>query len=250
MTFSLLTFYSPLVGAHYARAIQETNGCPPTPYSTAMDPSNRTRRRELTRERQLLLIFDEVQTGMGRTGSLFAYQQLGVEPDIMTLGKGIGGGVPQAALLSTETVSCFAPGDQGGTFNRNALVCAAGLTVMDVLLAPGFLSDVRRKGDYLAERLREPAAYFDLGDVRGRGLLQALNTGRRPAKTIVGRALSKGLLPNAPRPGTLRFMPALTVTEAEIDRMIVILTEILEEIEVQTEEAKSMVSLLLPSWRF
>jgi acetylornithine/N-succinyldiaminopimelate aminotransferase len=95
--------------------------------------------REVVREKQLLLIFDEVQTGMGRTGSLFAYQHLGVEPDIMTLGKGIGG-VPLAALLSTEAVSCFAPGDHAGTFNGDALVCAAGLAVLDTLLAPGFLS--------------------------------------------------------------------------------------------------------------
>ncbi|MCB1838560.1 MAG: aminotransferase class III-fold pyridoxal phosphate-dependent enzyme, partial [Alcanivoracaceae bacterium] len=82
--------------------------------------------RQLTREREMLLIFDEIQTGMGRTGSLFAYQALGVEPDIMTLGKGIGGGVPLAALLTTDAVSCFAPGDQGGTYNGNPLMCAVG----------------------------------------------------------------------------------------------------------------------------
>src|SRR5204862_2605325 len=95
--------------------------------------------RALTQERGLLLIVDEIQTGMGRTGKLFHYEHAGIEPDIMTLGKGIGGGVPLAALLATRAASCFEHGDQGGTFNGNPLMCAAGLAVLQELTRPGFL---------------------------------------------------------------------------------------------------------------
>ena len=95
--------------------------------------------RALTKQHGLLLIVDEIQTGMGRTGKLFHYEHAGIEPDIMTLGKGIGGGVPLAALLATEQASCFEHGDQGGTFNGNPLMCAAGLAVLEQVAAPAFL---------------------------------------------------------------------------------------------------------------
>lgn len=183
--------------------------------------------RQLTRERNLLLMFDEVQTGMGRTGSLFAYQQGGIEPDVMTLGKGIGGGVPLSALLAIESVSCFEPGEQGGTYNGNPLACAAGLAVVDTLLAPGFLDEVCRKGEHLYHRLQRLSAVHRLGEVRGRGLLRALDTAQYDARAIVAAGFERGLLLNAPRANTLRFMPALTVTEAEIDQMIDILQDIL-----------------------
>lgn len=183
--------------------------------------------RALTQEKRLLLIFDEVQTGMGRTGSLFAYQQFGVEPDIMTLGKGIGGGVPLAALLTTETVSCFEPGDQGGTYNGNPLVCAAGLAVFTTLSSPGFLEAVQERGRYLQQGLSALAKEHDLGAVRGSGLLLALDTSGKDAKAIAGRAFDNGLLINAPRANTLRFMPALNVMTTEIDSMLDILDETL-----------------------
>jgi len=183
--------------------------------------------RELTRERGRLLIFDEVQTGMGRTGTLFAYQQFGIEPDIMTLGKGIGGGVPLAALLTTKAVSCFDPGDQGGTYNGNPLVCAAGLAVLDALLIPGFLEGVRERGRYLEERLATLAGKYGLGELRGRGLLIALDTKERDARTIAARAFDEGLLINAPRPNALRFMPALNVSTEEIERMAELLDRVL-----------------------
>ena len=105
--------------------------------------------RALTRERGVLLIVDEIQTGMGRTGKLFGYEHAGIEPDIMTLGKGLGGGVPLAALLACEAVCCFEPGDQGGTFNGNPLMTAVGAAVLKALLAPGFLDAVVRTGEYL-----------------------------------------------------------------------------------------------------
>jgi acetylornithine/N-succinyldiaminopimelate aminotransferase len=183
--------------------------------------------RKVTREKRLLLIFDEVQTGMGRTGSLFTYQQFGVEPDIMTLGKGIGGGLPLAALLTTDAISCFEPGDQGGTYNGNPLVCAAGLAVLTTLLSPGFLEGVQACGRYLQHGLSRLAKDHALGTVRGSGLLVALETRQRNAMTIAARAFDKGLLINAPRAHVLRFMPALNVTTKEVNLMLEILRETL-----------------------
>ncbi len=107
--------------------------------------------RELTQRHNVLLIADEVQTGIGRCGSLFAYQQLGFEPDIMTLGKGIGGGVPLAALLAKETICCFEPGDQGGTYNGNPLMTAVGLAVMNTVATPAFLQATQAAGNYLSD---------------------------------------------------------------------------------------------------
>ncbi len=186
--------------------------------------------RALARKHGLLLIFDEIQTGMGRSGALFAYQHFGVEPDIMTLGKGIGGGVPLAALLAKEQVSCFAHGDQGGTFNGNPLMTAVGVTVMQTLLAPGFLDQVRATGKHLSQRLAALAAEAGMHGERGVGLLRALmlRSNDGPAIVEAARQLQPvGLLLNAPRPHLLRFMPALTVTTAEIDRMIELLREAL-----------------------
>ncbi|MDB5797787.1 MAG: argM, partial [Paucimonas sp.] len=107
--------------------------------------------RAFTKQQGLLLIVDEVQTGMGRTGELFAYQLSGIEPDIMTLGKGIGAGVPLSAMLCKEEVAVFEPGDQGGTYNGNPLMTAVGAAVLDALLAPGFLQQVQQAGEYLAD---------------------------------------------------------------------------------------------------
>lgn len=182
----------------------------------------------LARERGVLLIVDEIQTGMGRTGRLFGYEHAGIEPDIMTLGKGLGGGVPLAALLAREAVCCFEPGDQGGTFNGNPLMTAAGAAVLEALLAPGFLEAVVRKGEYLRRQLEQLSARRGLGVVRGQGLLLALELGSDSGAAVVERALAQGLLLNAPRPNLLRFMPALNVSEAEIDCMIGLLERVLQ----------------------
>ena len=131
--------------------------------------------RALTKEHGLLLIVDEIQTGMGRTGKLFHYEHAGIEPDIMTLGKGIGGGVPLAALLATEHASCFEHGDQGGTFNGNPLMCAAGLAVLEQVAKPEFLKSVVDAGLFLESELQKLSARHGLGEVRGRGLLLALD---------------------------------------------------------------------------
>ena len=182
--------------------------------------------RELTRRHNLLLIFDEIQTGVGRTGTLFAYEQLGIEPDLMTLGKGIGGGVPLAALLAKEAICCFDHGDQGGTFNGNPLMTAVGIAVLKSVLAPGFLESVRSNGAYLDQRLQALIGHNGIVGTRGLGLLRALEFEREVTPAIVQAARDlqpDGLLINAPRPNLLRFMPALNVTREEIDRMIELL---------------------------
>jgi len=183
--------------------------------------------RTLTRERGLLLILDEIQTGIGRTGKLFHYEHAGIEPDIMTLGKGIGGGVPLAALLATAAASCFEHGDQGGTFNGNPLMCAAGLAVLQRVSDPDFLKSVVDTGLYLESELQKLSARHGLGEVRGRGLLLALDLKLPIGAAIVAEALAGGVLINSPQPDALRFMPALNVTREEISLMIDCLDAIL-----------------------
>jgi acetylornithine/N-succinyldiaminopimelate aminotransferase len=183
--------------------------------------------RTLTSEHGLLLIVDEIQTGMGRTGKLFHYEHADVEPDIMTLGKGIGGGVPLAALLATQAASCFEHGDQGGTFNGNPLMCAVGLAVLEQVSKPEFLKSVTEAGLYLESELQRMSARHGLGEVRGRGLLLALDLKNPLAASIVAEAFGDGVLLNAPRPDSLRFMPALNVTREEIAGMIDCLDSIL-----------------------
>ena len=186
--------------------------------------------RALTERHGLLLIVDEVQTGMGRTGKLFAHQHASIAPDIVTLGKGLGGVVPLAALLAREEICCFEAGDQGGTFNGNPLMTSVGLAVLETLLAPGFLAEVERKGRYLSDRLAALSKEFGLKGERGAGLLRALVLADDRAPALVRLAQERrpeGLLLNAPRPNLLRFMPALTVTDGEIDLMADWLAEIL-----------------------
>jgi acetylornithine/N-succinyldiaminopimelate aminotransferase len=178
------------------------------------------RLRALTEAHGLLLIVDEIQTGMGRTAKLFGYEHAGITPDIMTLAKGIAGGAPLAALLATEKASCFEHGDQGGTFNGNPLMCAAGLAVLDVVAEPAFLKSVAESGLFLESELQKLSTRHGLGEVRGRGLLLALDLKLPIAAAIVAQAFAQGLLLNAPRPDTLRFMPALNVTREEITLMI------------------------------
>ncbi len=183
--------------------------------------------RALTQEHGLLLIFDEIQTGMGRTGKLFHYEHTDIAPDIMTLGKGIGGGVPLAALLATEHASCFEHGDQGGTFNGNPLMCAAGLAVLEEVSQPSFLKSAAEAGLYLESELQKLSARHGLGEVRGRGLLLALDLKLPLGAAIVTQAFEAGLLLNSPQPDALRFMPALNVTREEIGVMIDGLDQIL-----------------------
>ncbi len=189
--------------------------------------------RQFTKENNILLIVDEVQAGCGRTGKLFAYQLSGIEPDIMTLGKGIGGGVPLAALMATDAVACFVPGDQGGTYNGNPLMTAVGMSVIEQLLAPGFLESVRTKGELLSKELLSISQEFNLEGERGEGLLRALMLSSDIGGKLVELARDRnpeGLLINSPRPNLLRFMPALNVSEDEILHMCNILRALLKEV--------------------
>ncbi|CAN7476650.1 acetylornithine transaminase [Trinickia sp. LjRoot230] len=187
--------------------------------------------RALTKRHNVLLIVDEVQSGCGRAGTLFAYEHAGIEPDIMTLGKGIGGGVPLAALLSKAEIAVFEAGDQGGTYNGNPLMTAVGYSVLSQLCAPGFLKGVRERGEYLRKQLLELSAERGFEGERGEGLLRALLLGKDIGPRIVEKARllqPDGLLLNAARPNLLRFMPALNITTGEIDQMMAMLRTVLD----------------------
>jgi acetylornithine/N-succinyldiaminopimelate aminotransferase len=189
--------------------------------------------RALTQKHNILLIVDEVQTGMGRTGELFAYQLSGITPDIMTLAKGIGGGVPLAALLAREEVAVFEAGEQGGTYNGNPLMTAVGLTVLKTLLEQDFLPNVKKTSAYLSAELIKLSDKHGFNGERGEGLLRALDLGRDIGPQIVETARNMGpvgLLLNSPRPNLLRFMPALNVTKEEIDQMIAMLSDVLKQL--------------------
>lgn len=190
--------------------------------------------RRLCDERGLLLIFDEVQTGIGRTGYWWGWQASGVQPDVMTLGKGLGGGVPIGALLAREAACCFEPGDQGGTYHGNALVSAAALAVLDAVAAPGFLDAVQRRSEQLRAGLAALAGRP--GAVHGRGLLLALELPAGRESGVLCDALRArasvdgqrcGLLLNPVRPQRLRFVPALDITPQEIDLALGMLGEAL-----------------------
>ncbi len=195
--------------------------------------------RRLTREKGALLIFDEVQTGMGRTGTLFAYEHYGVEPDVMTLAKGLGGGMPIGATVAAPEYSqVLSAGLHGSTFGGGPVACAAGVAVFGELLAPGFLESVRKKGNYMQSQLMELAADGLVVEVRGRGLMWAVEltaaaapdgagaaaaaeaNGTAPAAAVVSAALEQGIILNNTSPTTLRFLPPLTVEMDMIDRVM------------------------------
>jgi acetylornithine/N-succinyldiaminopimelate aminotransferase len=184
--------------------------------------------RQLADRHSLLLMLDEVQTGIGRTGDLFCYQRHRIEPDVVTLGKGLGGGMPIAALLAKTSACCFEYGDQGGTFNGNPVVTAAALAVLDAVTAPGFLERVMERSEQLVAGLEVLSAQHGLGEVRGEGLLIALDIAPLDAPALVRAAFDAGLLLNAPRLHTLRFMPALNVSASEVDEMLSLLGGLLE----------------------
>jgi acetylornithine/N-succinyldiaminopimelate aminotransferase len=188
--------------------------------------------RKLCDQRGLLLILDEVQTGIGRTGRMFAFEHTGIRPDIVTLGKGIGGGAPLSALLASDAVMCFEPGDQGGTYCGNPLMAAVGVAVVDTVAQPAFLATVTERAQQLAQGLAKLIERHGLAGQRGRGLLHALDLGKPVANAVVDAArvlAPDGLLLNAPRPHLLRFMPALNLAAGEIDQMTAMLDRILEK---------------------
>jgi len=186
--------------------------------------------RDLTRRRGVLLMLDEVQTGMGRTGPLFAHQASGIEPDVMTLGKGLGGGVPLAALLAREEVCCFEPGDQGGTFNGNPLMTAVGLAVLEAICEPGFVASRAKVADELAAGLGDLARRHGCPGIRGSGFLLALRLPAAVGAAVVSACFARGLLVNSPRPELIRLMPSLAVSTGEVASMLALLSDALAEV--------------------
>jgi predicted acetylornithine/succinylornithine family transaminase len=184
--------------------------------------------RALCDQHGLLLIFDEVQTGMGRLGSLFGYERTGVAPDIMTLAKGLGNGVPIGAMLATESAArAFTLGAHASTFGGNALTCAAALAVVRTLLDDGVLANCDTQGRYLRDRLQALSQRCArIRGVRGDGLLVGAELDG-PGASIVETCRERGLLINCTAEKVLRFAPPLIVTQAEIDRALAIVSEVL-----------------------
>ncbi len=193
-------------------------------------PAFLTACRDISRERGALLIFDEVQTGIGRTGRLFAYEHYGVTPDVMTLAKGLGGGVPIGACLATDDVAkAFTPGSHASTFGGNPLVCAAALAVLEVILEDkDILGQCARSGEYFLKGLQELQGWCPaVTDVRGLGLLIGVEV-TLDARELVHDLRNRGILANATSERVLRFVPPLIVTTAEIDRVVVTLGDVIE----------------------
>ncbi|HZU76258.1 MAG TPA: aspartate aminotransferase family protein, partial [Dehalococcoidia bacterium] len=178
--------------------------------------------RRLCDEQHTLLILDEIQTGVGRLGKLWGYQYFGIEPDIMTLAKGLAGGVPIGAILAKEDVaSAFVPGDHGSTFGGNPLATAAGYAVMRHIIENDVPADVARKGELLRQKLLGVEdRHHEISEVRGMGLLNAVQFHTDIADDVMRRCVDKGLLVNLVRPNLLRFMPPLTVSDEEIGEAV------------------------------
>lgn len=184
------------------------------------------------KERDILLIADEVQTGLGRTGKLFGYQTLGVEPDIMTLAKALGGGVPIGATLAKDEVAkAFVPGDHASTFGGNPLASAAGLAVMQTITQDGFMEEVNETAAYFRSKLEELVEKHPFTeDVRGKGLMLALEVGQE-AKPVLKACLEAGLLLTTAGKTALRFLPALNISKEEIDEGMQRLTDVLSQVD-------------------
>ncbi len=185
--------------------------------------------RELCNEHNMLLILDEIQTGMGRTGKFFAYENFEITPDIMTLAKGLGGGVPIGAMLATDKVaSAFQPGNHATTFGGNPLVCAAAVATIETLLEDGFVLDqCSRMSKYFRKKLEQLMEEFPslIIEVRGKGLLLGMEM-TRDGDPIVKACLEKGVLINCAAGNVLRFIPPLIVQQKDIDRLIDVLEEV------------------------
>jgi acetylornithine aminotransferase/acetylornithine/N-succinyldiaminopimelate aminotransferase len=185
--------------------------------------------REICDEKRLVLIFDEVQVGMGRTGKLFAYEHDGVEPDVLTLAKSLAGGVPIGALLIKNGVAdSFKPGDHASTFGGNPLASAAGVAALTAILEEGMLENCQKRGDTFLSKLEEIKNKFPfVKEVRGKGLILGMEL-NRDGSSIVKEMLKKKILINCTMGNVLRFLPPLIVTEEEIDRVVKALAEVFE----------------------
>ena len=177
--------------------------------------------RQWCDDNNLILIFDEVQTGLGRIGTLFGYQTFGIEPDVITLAKGLGGGVPIGAFMAKEHVSVFQPGDHGSTFGGNALTCAAAFASTKYIIDNDVPNHVAKIGEYLADKLNDVKDRYNcVVDLRGIGLLWAMEFDDDISASLVAACNDVGLLLNPLRPNAVRLMPVLTVTKDEIDQAV------------------------------
>ncbi|MBP2645185.1 MAG: Acetylornithine/succinyldiaminopimelate aminotransferase [Firmicutes bacterium] len=184
---------------------------------------------EICRSRGALLVLDEIQTGMGRTGKLFAFQHTKLKPDIVTMAKGLGGGVPIGAFLATEKVaSVFAPGDHGTTFGGNALATAAANAVLDIIAEERLLDNAESMGQYLLQTLRKLQAKYPalVTEVRGLGLMVGMKL-TKPGKDIVNQCMDKGIIINCTAGDVLRFVPPLTIQKTHVDEMVSVLDSVL-----------------------
>jgi predicted acetylornithine/succinylornithine family transaminase len=187
--------------------------------------------RQWCDQKGILLILDEIQTGIGRTGTLFAYEQYDVEPDIMTLAKGLAGGFPIGAILCKDKASVFAAGEHGSTFGGNPLACATGYAVLKTIVDNGVSLNAKVTGQYLTQKLNElKQKYAIISEVRGRGLLQAIEFKDKIALPVLMGCLENGLLLNKVGDTILRFMPPLIIGRDDIYKAIDILDTVLSDI--------------------
>ncbi len=199
--------------------------CPSSGYLKAV--------REICNEEGILLILDEIQVGMGRTGKLFAYEHEAIEPDIMTIAKSLAGGVPIGALLTKEKIAeGFGPGDHASTFGGNPLATAAGVAALKAILEDGMLENCERMGDYFLSKLRGLKERFSfIKDVRGKGLIIGVELGIE-GNQIVEKMMQKGFLINCTSGNVLRFLPPLIITKEEIDQILTALEDVFKEVDL------------------
>lgn len=185
--------------------------------------------KKLCDEKDILLIFDEVQTGIARTGTLYAYQNVGVKPDIFTLAKGLGAGLPiGCCVLGEKCADVLHPGDHGSTFGGNPVICAGACVVMDTVTKPEFLNSVKEKGNYIISEISLMNAPV-VSEIRGRGLMIGVKV-KASHKEIAKKCLAEGLMILTAGKDVLRFLPPLTITYGEIDKGLEILRKVLSEI--------------------
>lgn len=182
-------------------------------------------------QKSILLILDEVQTGIGRVGTLFAYEQYGIEPDIMTLAKGLGSGIAIGAILAKDRVSLFTPVEHGSTFGGNPVACTAGYTTLKFVIDHDVAGNAKRVGQYLTTGLENLRQKFQfITDVRGRGLLVAMEFSSDIGQAVLDACLDRGLLVNRLKPNALRFMPPLIIGNKEVDEALGILDKAISSI--------------------
>jgi len=188
----------------------------------------------LCKAKGALFVLDEIQTGVGRTGKLFSFEHFGIQPDVVTLAKGLGGGVPIGATLARGAVAtAFQPGDHGSTFGGNPLACAAAAVVVDLLKNSNLLPQIEAKGEYLRNRLRGLKKYKWVCDLRGMGLMLGMELSQEVnGSEIVGKLAANGILLNCAGNNTLRFVPPYVITEEQIDKMYEVLEGIFASINL------------------